>query len=95
MVSKIGMARLSEANMVADGDWTRPLRYCVIRGLSPASRRLDGPDVQEGKRRSIARVPITLCLGGHSRLWLYMALVMVSRGVADGGGCPESELRST
>ncbi len=32
---------------------------------------------------------IDLCLDGPSRLWLYMALVMVSRVVADGGGCPE------
>ena len=39
--------------------------------------------------------PISLCLYRLSRLWLYMALVMVSRVVADGGGCPESELRST
>ncbi len=56
---------------------------------------LDGPDMQEGKRRSIARVTIALCLDGPSRLWLYMVFVMVSRVVADGGGCPESELRST
>ena len=95
LVSKIGMARLSDVNMVAAGDRTHPLRYCVIRGLSSVSHRLDGLDVQEGKRRSIARVTIDLCLDGPSRLWLYMALVMVSSVVADGGGCPESELRST
>ncbi len=64
--------------------------YCV-----PITLCLDGPDVQEGKRRSIARVTIALCLDGPSRLWLYMAFVMVSRVVDDSGGCPESELRST
>ena len=73
LVYKIGMARLSKVNMVAAGDRTRPLRYCVIRGLSSASCRLDRP----------------------SRLWLYMAFVMVSRFAADSGGCPESELLST
>ena len=34
---------------------------------------LDGPDVQEGKRRSIARVTIALYLDGPSRLWLDMS----------------------
>ena len=32
------MARLSEMNVVAAGGQTRPLRYCVIRGLSSDSR---------------------------------------------------------
>ena len=41
LVSKIVMARLSEVNTIAAGDLTRPLRYCVIRGLSSASCRLD------------------------------------------------------
>ena len=42
LVSTIGIARLSEVNMVAAGDRTRPLRYCVIRGLSSDSRRSNG-----------------------------------------------------
>ena len=42
LVSKIGIVRLSEVNMVAAGDRTRPLRYCVIRSLSSVSRHLAG-----------------------------------------------------
>ena len=48
--------------------------------LSADTLCLDGPDVQEGKRRSIARVTIVLCLVSKYGMARLSEVIMVAAG---------------